>query len=108
MSRAVAAPLRDERRSSGPRGRSGKRKAATPEQRGTGMDNANVFLIEDDETLAYALRRYLESEGLTVATFATAEAFLRAFSGEQRGCLVVDLVLPGVGGGAPSPQAPPT
>lgn len=62
------------------------------------MEQTTVFLIEDDETLAYALRRHLEKAELTVTTFATAEEFLDAFGPDCRGCLVVDLVLPGLDG----------
>lgn len=57
-----------------------------------------VFLIEDDESLAYALRRRLEAAGLSVETFATAEDFLEACDPQRPGCAVVDLMLPGLDG----------
>lgn len=57
-----------------------------------------VFLIEDDESLAYALRRRLEAAGLRVETFTAAEEFLEACDPQRPGCAVVDLMLPGLDG----------
>jgi len=57
-----------------------------------------VNLVDDDEALRDSLRWLLESAGHRVADFATADAFLEAFDPEQRGCLVLDIRMPGMSG----------
>ena len=59
---------------------------------------ATVFLIDDDDALRGAMRELIEHEGRQVATFASCEAFLDAYHPDQKGCLLVDARLPGLGG----------
>lgn len=58
-----------------------------------------VFVVDDDVSVREAVRRLLESEGLAVRAFASAEDFLAA---EQRSrassCLVLDVSMPGLDG----------
>jgi FixJ family two-component response regulator len=56
-----------------------------------------VAVIDDDASVRRALGRLLRSAGLTVETFATAEAFLRA-GARPPACLVLDVRLPGLSG----------
>ena len=57
-----------------------------------------VHIVDDDEAMRDSLKWLLESRGLQVELYASAEAFLRAFDGGFRGCLVLDIRMPGISG----------
>ena len=57
-----------------------------------------VHIVEDDASVRVALMRLLRSHGYEVAGFESAESFLRARSLQTRGCLLLDVVMPGLGG----------
>ena len=59
---------------------------------------ALVFVVDDDASLRASLQDLLESVGLRVAAFASAQAFLRRPRPEGPSCLVLDVRLPGVSG----------
>lgn len=62
-------------------------------------DSKLVCLIDDDEAVLDALRLYLETKGLRVQCFSSAESFLQALeSGVAPGCLVTDVRMPGMSG----------
>jgi FixJ family two-component response regulator len=66
-----------------------------------------IAIIDDDESVRRALRRFIDLLGFNVETFATAEAFLESFpvptsagnhgTGSLR-CLILDVHLPGMSG----------
>jgi two-component system, LuxR family, response regulator FixJ len=57
-----------------------------------------VFVVDDDTAICEAMQCLLESAGLRVQTFASAEAFLSAVRPEMPGCLVLDIRMPGMDG----------
>jgi RNA polymerase sigma factor (sigma-70 family) len=57
-----------------------------------------VHIIDDDEALRDSLVWLLESTGLKVASYPSAEAFLRAWTPDMSGCLVLDIRMPGMSG----------
>ena len=57
-----------------------------------------VYVVDDDDDMRRSLRWLLESVGLSVATFATAEEFLSAYAPPGSGCLLLDIRMPGMGG----------
>jgi|SoiMethySBSTD1v2_1073268.scaffolds.fasta_scaffold49493_5 two-component system, LuxR family, response regulator TtrR len=57
-----------------------------------------VAVIEDDAAARRALTRILRGHGLRVASFSTAEELLHALPDTRPGCLVVDVMLPGMSG----------
>jgi len=59
---------------------------------------ARVFVVDDDEAARQSLGWLMESVGLKVASFHSAQAFLDAFDPEMPGCLVLDVRMPGMGG----------
>ena len=61
------------------------------------LENPIVFLVDDDPLVLKAVPRALESHGLTVRAFSSAEEFLLEFNNEH-GCLVLDLSLPETSG----------
>ena len=57
-----------------------------------------VYLVDDDPDLLRAVGRLLESVGLKVVTFASAQLFLDGHDRSAPGCLVLDLSMPGLSG----------
>jgi RNA polymerase sigma factor (sigma-70 family) len=64
----------------------------------TATSPRKVFVVDDDEALRNSLRWLIESAGLRVQTFASAQEFLdNAYPG-QAGCLLLDVRMPGMSG----------
>jgi FixJ family two-component response regulator len=61
-------------------------------------DTETVFLVDDDPAVRKSLSRVLREEGLNVETFESAEAFLARPDRQARGCLVLDVTMPGLDG----------
>lgn len=59
---------------------------------------STVFVVDDDEGVCRALRRLIESLGLTVETFTSAADFLQQGDPSRPGCLVLDVRMPGPSG----------
>lgn len=57
-----------------------------------------VFVVDDDESVRKALKRFINSVGLNVETFATAQEFLSCERYEGPSCLVLDVRMPGLSG----------
>lgn len=57
-----------------------------------------VFIIDDDPSVRDALGLLLGLQGLAVSLFADAESFLVAHRQEWRGCLLIDIRMPGMNG----------
>lgn len=62
------------------------------------LQHPKVFLVDDDDAVRRSLTGLLERRGIGVESFASAEAFLDAFSADVDGCLVLDLTMPGMTG----------
>src|SRR5215470_7592875 len=57
-----------------------------------------VAVIEDDKSYRVAVQRLLKSAGLSVQSFASAEAFLNSGQQHETGCLISDIRMPGMSG----------
>jgi len=57
-----------------------------------------IFLVDDDPIIQDVLSAELIHAGMAVQTFGSAEAFLKAHTVGMRGCLLVDVRLPGMDG----------
>ena len=57
-----------------------------------------VFIVDDDPAVRDSLRWLLESMRLKVATFASAEDFLKFYTMHRIGCLILDVRMPGMSG----------
>ena len=55
--------------------------------------DATVFVVDDNAAVRKSLRALLESAGLAVETYATAEEFFVAYDPDRPGCLVLDVRL---------------
>jgi FixJ family two-component response regulator len=57
-----------------------------------------VAVIGSDESVGWAAARIIRSAGLAATVFASAEHFIRSDQITSTGCLVVDVLLPGMSG----------
>lgn len=57
-----------------------------------------VYLVDDDEAVRDSLRLLLESYGMEVRDYGSAEGFLREVEQGEKSCLISDLHLPVLGG----------
>lgn len=57
-----------------------------------------LYIIEDDQSVRDALSLTLGLHGYPVAMFTDAESFLQAYRPEWRGCLLIDIRMPGMDG----------
>src|SRR5258706_95596 len=64
----------------------------------TSPDAATVFVVDDDASVRASIQGLLKSARLRLASFATAEEFLRNKLPDAPSCLVLDVSLPGVNG----------
>lgn len=63
-----------------------------------GTIEPTVFLVDDDPQVLKAHARLLSGHGFRTTTFESAEAFLAQHSATARGCLLLDVSMPGLGG----------
>lgn len=57
-----------------------------------------MFLVEDDPSVRAVIRRRFEAESMIVCEFADGEGALAAFDSKPADIIVLDLMLPGLGG----------
>ena len=62
------------------------------------MSEPRVFVIDDDLEVREALELLMQSVGLAVSTYGSAQAFLETFDPHQPGCIVLDVRMPGMSG----------
>ena len=53
-----------------------------------------VYVVGDDEAVRDSTRMVLESYGMNVRTFASAQAFLAVVDDQPKGCLLLDQHMP--------------
>jgi len=61
-------------------------------------DKPTIFVVDDDTAVRDSLRWVIESNGWNVETYASAEAFLGAYTPPRLGCLILDVRMPGLSG----------
>lgn len=57
-----------------------------------------VFIVDDDEAMRHSLRWLIESIGLPVKTYSSADEFLESVELDRPGCLILDVRMPGKSG----------
>jgi two-component system response regulator FixJ len=62
------------------------------------MNNPTVFIVEDDQAVADALTCLFNSIKLPVEHFSDAYQFLEHFNPKRKGCLLLDVRMPGMSG----------
>jgi FixJ family two-component response regulator len=58
------------------------------------MDNATIFIVDDDIAVLKALRRLLTSHGFHVHTYNSAKLFLEDHDPDIPGCVILDVAMP--------------
>lgn len=61
-------------------------------------EQPTVYIVDDDPSVLLALKRLLVGLGFEVRAYQTAEGFLQDHSAERSGCVVLDLMMPGIDG----------
>ena len=63
------------------------------------MTNGMVIsIVEDDESMRKAIKRLINSVGLSIEDFVSAEDFLSSDRSKGSACLILDVRLPGMSG----------
>ena len=62
------------------------------------LENKQIFIVDDDESVCRALSFLLATYGFTVGTFTSAEEFFHAVPNSAPGCLLLDIHMPGLDG----------
>ena len=62
------------------------------------MTKPTAHIVDDDSGICDAIGMLLESVSIACRTFNSAAAFLNSASKKSRGCLVVDIRMPGMSG----------
>ncbi len=57
-----------------------------------------VAVVEDDDSYRLAAERLLQSAGLEVLSFSSADEFLKSGQQHETGCLITDIRMPGMSG----------
>src|SRR5580693_3735096 len=57
-----------------------------------------IAIVDDDRSVQIALQDLIESEGLSVLCFGSAEQFLNAGAQHEATCLIADIRMPGMSG----------
>jgi len=62
------------------------------------MSDPTVFVVDDDEPVRDAIGMLLDTVDLPYESYASAQEFLDAYDPARRGCLVLDIRMPGMSG----------
>jgi FixJ family two-component response regulator len=62
------------------------------------MNPALIHVIDDDDSFRAAVTRTLEQAGYRVSAYARAEEALKSLPTTERGCILLDLKMPGLSG----------
>src|SRR5581483_2002912 len=65
---------------------------------GSGLDTGTVFVVDDEEAVRDSIALLLRSVGVRSRTFGDPREFLDSYQPEHRGCLVLDIRMPRMGG----------
>jgi len=57
-----------------------------------------VFVVDDDEAMRNSLKWLIESTGMSVRTYGSADEFLANYYPGRAGCLLLDVRMPGMSG----------
>ena len=59
---------------------------------------ANIYIVDDDESVCRALKTLLMTYDYEVKTFNSAQSFFDTVSHDDPGCLLLDIHMPGLDG----------
>jgi FixJ family two-component response regulator len=61
-------------------------------------ERETIFIVDDDENVRDSARALLESYDHVVEVFASAQAFLERYEQGRKGCVLLDVNMPDMGG----------
>ncbi|WP_295403218.1 response regulator transcription factor [uncultured Thiocystis sp.] len=61
-------------------------------------NDATVFVVDDDQAMRTSLQWLIESTGMSVQTYESADVFLASYYPGRAGCLLLDVRMPGMSG----------
>jgi RNA polymerase sigma factor (sigma-70 family) len=61
-------------------------------------DKNTVFVVDDDQAMRSSLKWLIESVGMSVETYSSADEFIREYYPGRAGCLLLDIRMPGMSG----------
>jgi RNA polymerase sigma factor (sigma-70 family) len=59
---------------------------------------STVYIVDDDQAIRHAMELLMRSVGLDYEIFHSGDDFLKTYSNQRAGCLVLDIRMPGLGG----------
>ncbi len=59
---------------------------------------STVYIVDDDQAIRHAMSLLLKSVDIDHQVYNSADEFLELFNGNDNGCLVLDIRMPGLGG----------
>jgi two-component system response regulator FixJ len=62
------------------------------------IDQKQIYIVDDDASVCRALKILLVAFGFEVNTFPSAETFFSAVPNSMKGCLILDIHMPGLDG----------
>ena len=62
------------------------------------FSKATVFVVDDDQAMRNSLKWLIESVGVSVESYASADEFLAHYQPGRAGCLILDVRMPGMSG----------
>lgn len=62
------------------------------------QETQTVFVVDDEPDVRAALRLLIKSVGYSVECFESADQFFQQFDPKRRGCLILDVRMPGMSG----------
>jgi len=62
------------------------------------LAKSTVFVVDDDQAMRNSLKWLIESVGVAVESFASADDFLANYEPGRPGCIVLDVRMPGMSG----------
>jgi RNA polymerase sigma factor (sigma-70 family) len=57
-----------------------------------------VYIVDDDQAIRHAMELLMRSVGLEYEIFHSGDDFLKDYTNDRAGCLVLDIRMPGLGG----------
>jgi FixJ family two-component response regulator len=65
---------------------------------GIQRETRSIAIVDDDESVRFAVHGVLKSVGFNTRSFASAEEFLGSGHQRETGCLITDIQMPGMSG----------
>lgn len=62
------------------------------------INQQTVFVVDDEPDVRAALRLLIKSVGYQVECFTSADEFFKQFQADRKGCLILDVRMPGMSG----------